>query len=63
MRAAQTAAADASRAHPDGVDVLIANAGIATLSQDVNTPDIKLCAAIGLHARSLISPPALLRHC
>ena len=41
----QKAAAEAGAAHPDGIDVLIANAGIATLSQDINTPDIELCAA------------------
>jgi hypothetical protein len=31
-------------AHPGGIDFLVANAGIATVKQDNNTPDIELCA-------------------
>ncbi len=46
LRAAltQMAATDVDAAHPGGIDFLVANAGIATVEQDINTPDIDLCA-------------------
>lgn len=40
----QTAATEVDAAHPGGIDFLVANAGIATVKQDNNTPDIELCA-------------------
>ena len=53
-------------AHPAGIDFLVANAGIAKVKQDENTPDIELCAALSAHAsryatRALVTRLTLVR--
>ena len=39
----QDAAKEVEQAHPDGIDFLIANAGVGMVNHDLNTPNIELC--------------------
>ena len=38
----QEAAKQVEQAHPEGVDFLVANAGVGTIRSDVNTPNLEL---------------------
>ncbi len=40
--AAQEAAKEVEEAHPEGIDFLVANAGVAVVRNDMNTPNVEL---------------------
>ncbi len=50
----QDAAKEVEQAHLEGIDFLIANAGVGMVNHDLNTPNIELCATLLPPAGSLL---------
>ena len=54
----QDAAKEVEQAHPEGVDFLIANAGVGMVNHDLDTPNIEQCGTPSLPAGTLSFPNA-----